>query len=173
MRVPTLQGIIRRRILVNFRAEPDVVQRLIPNGFRPKLHKDKAIVGVCLIRLEHIRPKFVPSFLGINSENAAHRIAVEWDVDGGSCEGVFIPRRDTDSTINAFVGGTLFPGEHNKADFVVVEDDIGIDFSMSSKDKMIKVVLKGMFANKLPTDSIFSALASHQRSSRKVLWATP
>jgi len=30
----------------------------------------------CLIRLKDIRPRFFPSFLGISSENAAHRIAV-------------------------------------------------------------------------------------------------
>ena len=99
------------------------------------------------------------SVFGLNSENAAYRVAVDWEEDGVPREGVFVPRRDTDSSINAFVGGTLFPGEHNKADFVVVEDDNGIDFSMNSQDKVVNVDLNGTFADRLPADSIFSDLS--------------
>ena len=76
MRLPVIRGLIRRRMLVNFRADPATVQRLLPAPFHPKLHAGQAIVGVCLIRLEQIRPAGLPPFLGIASENAAHRFAV-------------------------------------------------------------------------------------------------
>ncbi|NOT48922.1 MAG: hypothetical protein HOP17_14380 [Acidobacteria bacterium] len=158
MNIPTLRGIIKRRILVNFKSDPVAVQRLLPEGFRPKLHRGKAVAGICLIRLEHIRPKLAPEFLGLSSENAAHRIAVEWDEDGNTREGVFIPRRDTNSAINALAGGTLFPGEHNRADFTVVETGDRIDFSMKSRDDEIKVEVSGRFADELPKDSMFEKL---------------
>ncbi len=157
MKIPTLQGIIKRRILVNYRAEPSAVEKVLPKGFRPKLHKGKVIAGICLIRLEHIRPKLTPEFIGINSENAAHRIAVLWEENGKTREGVFIPRRDTNSFINATVGGTFFPGEHHKADFTV-EDVDEIDFAMQSKDKTVSVELKGKISESLPDNSIFSSL---------------
>ncbi len=64
MKLPTLQGIIKRRILVNFRADPETVQAILPDSFRPKLHNGKAIAGICLIRLEHIRPMHTPGFVG-------------------------------------------------------------------------------------------------------------
>lgn len=163
MRLPTLQGTIKRRILVNFRADSDRVQALLPDSFRPKLHHGKAIAGICLIRLEHIRPKHMPGFVGISSENAAHRIAVEWDEDGQTREGVFIPRRDTDSAVNAVAGGTLFPGEHNRADFSVSETDKGIDLSVASRDEKVKVDLSGTFSNDLPGDSIFDSLDESSR----------
>lgn len=79
MRLPTITGIIRRRMLVNFRVDPDVMQRLLPGRFRPKLHEDYAVAGICLIRLEHIRPKLLPPIAGLSSENAAHRVAVLWE----------------------------------------------------------------------------------------------
>ncbi|MBA2378487.1 MAG: DUF2071 domain-containing protein [Blastocatellia bacterium] len=158
MKIPTLKGIIKRRILINFRAEPDSVQRLLPQGFRPKLHRGKAVAGICLIRLEHIRPKMAPEFLGINSENAAHRIAVEWDENGETREGVFIPRRDTDSAMNSLVGGTLFPGEHNRAKFAVTETAEGLDFAMESRDEKVRLELKATFADELPKGSIFENL---------------
>src|SRR6266567_9057650 len=86
MRLPTIQGIIRRRILANFRIDPDVMQRHMPSRFRPKLHNGFAVAGICLIRLEHIRPKLMPEIVGLNSENAAHRVAVLWDENGATRE---------------------------------------------------------------------------------------
>src|ERR1700749_2901214 len=98
MRIPVLKGTIKRRLLVNFRVDPAVIQKLLPRPFRPKLQRGHAIAGICLIRLEHIRPAGVPEMLGLSSENAAHRVAVEWtDAAGVAREGVFIPRRDTGS----------------------------------------------------------------------------
>ena len=105
MQIPVIRGLIDRRILVNFRVNPDVLARVLPAPFRPKLVNGAGMAGVCLIRLKHIRPRFLPSFLGISSENAAHRIAVEWGDAGETKEGVFIPRRDTSSRLNTLLGG--------------------------------------------------------------------
>lgn len=159
--LPTIQGIIKRRILANYRADPDVVRGLLPTRFEPKLYRDNAIVGICLIRLEDIRPLHTPSFIGISSENAAHRIAVTWTDDvGASREGVFIPRRDTNSALNHLAGGRVFPGEHHLADFVIDDDGRTIDFAMSSVDGEVKVNLKARSTDSLPPDSIFDSLAS-------------
>ncbi len=159
MKIPTLQGIIKRRILVNYSAEPSVIQKVLPKGFRPKLYKQKAIAGICLIRLEHIRPKFLPEIIGINSENAAHRIAVLWEDEAGETrEGVYIPRRDTNSFINSTLGGKLFPGEHHKANFEVAENGNKINFGMKSEDETAWVKLAGRVSENLPENSIFSSL---------------
>src|SRR5690606_20449016 len=121
MKIPTLYGIIDRRILINYIADPVVAQKLLPYPLRPKLQNGKAIVGICLIRLKNIRPKGMPYFIGINSENAAHRFAVEWNENGETKEGVFIPRRDTSSLMNAIAGGRVLPGIHDKANLHVSE----------------------------------------------------
>ncbi|MDQ3009459.1 MAG: DUF2071 domain-containing protein [Acidobacteriota bacterium] len=76
MKLPAIEGIIRRRILVNYRVSPEVIQRLLPSRFRPKLYAGYAVAGICLIRLEHMRPQNLPAVVGISSENAAHRIAM-------------------------------------------------------------------------------------------------
>lgn len=94
MRLPKVHGVIRRRLLVNFRIEPTVVQRNLPAPFRPKLHEGHAIAGICLIRLEEIRPKRFPRMFGLSSENAAQRVAVVWEDDTGSHEGVYIQSAD-------------------------------------------------------------------------------
>jgi uncharacterized protein YqjF (DUF2071 family) len=158
-RLPVIEGLIKRRLLINFRADPAVVQRMLPAPLRPKLHCGHAIVGICLIRLEQIRPAAVPWLPGISSENAAHRIAVEWNDDTGAKEGVFIPRRDTGSLLNAAVGGRLFPGEHHHARFSVEEGLRRIDFKMRSRDSTTTVDVLAQQSTSLPAESCFSSLA--------------
>lgn len=134
MRIPTIHGYIDRRILINFVADPDVVKKIIPAPFRPKIYKDKAIVGICLIRLKHIKPKGLPDLIGVNSENGAHRIAVEWDEDNETKSGVYIPRRDTSLKLNAIVGGRFFPGKHYLAKFEVEEKNGNYHIGFKSSD---------------------------------------
>ncbi|MGH8048012.1 MAG: DUF2071 domain-containing protein [Chthoniobacterales bacterium] len=158
-RLPVIEGIIKRRLLINFRAEPVVVQRLLPASLRPKLHDGCAIVGICLIRLEQIRPAIAPLLPGISSENAAHRIAVEWTDDTGPKEGVFIPRRDTGSLLNAAAGGRIFPGEHHHARFEIEEGLRRIDFKMHSRDGAAIVEILAQQVRSLPAASCFSSVA--------------
>src|SRR5687767_7260771 len=117
MKIPTIIGTIDRRILINYQAEKEVIEKFLPAPFRPKLIEGKAIVGICLIRLRDIRPKGIPANVGLASENGAHRIAVEWLENDEMKEGVYVPRRDTSSRLNSLAGGRLFPGVHHLANF--------------------------------------------------------
>jgi Uncharacterized conserved protein (COG2071) len=158
MRIPVIRGLIDRRILVNYRVDPEVLARILPAPFRPKLVNDAAMAGVCLIRLKHIRPRFLPTFLGISSENAAHRIAVEWDHQGERREGVFIPRRDTSSRLNTLVGGKLFPGVHHHATFQVREHGDHYRIVLDSDDRQTHLLVDGHVSAALPKTSVFASL---------------
>jgi hypothetical protein len=143
--------------LINFTADPKDVKKILPSPFRPKLYKDKAIVGICLIRLKDLKPKGLPDFVGVCSENGAHRIAIEWDEDGQIKQGVFIPRRDTSIRLNTILGGKLFPGKHHLAKFNVIESNQNyhIDFT-SSDDTYISIDAKE--AKEFDKNSIFKTL---------------
>jgi hypothetical protein len=160
MRLPVINGLIRRRLLVNFRVDAVVMRRFLPATFRPKLHRGYAIAGICLIRLEQIRPGWLPRVCGLASENAAHRIAVLWDdPSGNSREGVFIPRRDTGSWLNHWAGGRLFPGEHQRADFAITDDGSRIAMSIRARDGRMSVLLRAQESETLPESSCFESLA--------------
>jgi len=164
MRIPTVEGLIKRRILVNYRVDAEVMRRFLPSRFRPKLQGGYAIAGICLIRLEAIRPEGFPALLGISSENAAHRVAVLWtEADGREREGVFIPRRDTSSVLNHVAGGRIFPGEHQFADFKVNDRKGKIDFAMKSRDGRVSVELRGSSSTTWPSASVFGSLAETSR----------
>jgi hypothetical protein len=158
MRIPVIRGVIDRRILVNYRVDPKVLGRILPNPFRPKLVNGAGMAGVCLIRLKHIRPRMLPSFVGISSENAAHRIAVEWDQKGERREGVFIPRRDTSSWLNTLVGGKLFPGVHHHAAFQVREQDDHYQIVLDSDDRQTHLLVEGQVSAELPKGSVFGSV---------------
>jgi hypothetical protein len=169
MPIPIIRGVIDRRILVNYRVDPEVLARMLPAPFRPKLVSGTGMAGVCLIRLKHIRPRFLPSFLGLSSENAAHRIAVEWDQVDQPKEGVFIPRRDTSSWLNTLVGGKLFSGVHHHATFQVLEQDGHYRIVQDSDDRRTHVLVEGSVATGLPNTSVFGSL---EEASGFFHWAT-
>jgi hypothetical protein len=162
MHLPVLQGTIRRRILANWRVDPGCLEKLLPHPLRPKCERGFAIAGVCLIRLEHIRPAALGAIpIGINSENAAHRVAVEWEEHGERKEGVFIWRRDSDSLLNPLAGGRLFPGVHGAATFEVRDDADGIDFQMNGADVSIR--LTATESDRLRASSAFADVSSASR----------
>jgi len=156
--IDRLRGLIRRRILVNFRVDPEVLRRLLPDGFEPKLVRGHAIAGICLIRLEDMRPTWLPTPLGRSSENAAHRMAaLRRDDRGGREDCVYIIRRDSGSSLNRLMGGRLFPGEHNAASFVVRDDGRSIDLDMFAADGAV-VELRAHATSALPSGSAFPSL---------------
>lgn len=159
MKIPVITGLIRRRILVNYRVAQTVVEALLPSNFRPKLVNGWSIAGICLIRLEEMRPEMLPKLAGVSSENCAHRIAVEWDDPGGAKEGVFIPRRDTSSRFNAWAGGRIFPGVHHHSSFTVNDCEGRISLKVTSHDQGEALVELDAFETmEFPRDSTFSSL---------------
>ena len=160
MHTPRIRGVIDRRILANYRVDPIVIKKVLPAPFRPKLVNGFAIAGICLIRLKQVRPFFFPIPWGLQSENAAHRIAVEWDSNGQVMEGVFVPRRDTSSWLNCLAGGRVFPGLQHHAKFKVHETKQDICVSMQSDDCMVGLTVEGTVAETIDSSSGFKSLSA-------------
>ena len=157
--LPVIEGVIARRLLLNFRVRPDLLAPLLPAPFRPKLIDGWAMAGLCLIRLENVRPKALPALLGLASENVAHRIAVEWDEADGTREGVFILRRDTNSRLNKLLGGRVFPGVQQLARFDTWESGrrLKIDITETDGQRLVRVAART--GEPWPTGSVFASLA--------------
>jgi Uncharacterized conserved protein (COG2071) len=164
MKIPTLKGVIKRRLLVNFRADPEIIRRIIPQPFRPKLHRDHSIVGVCLIRLEHIRPAGLPGLIGISSENAAHRIAVEWtDGRGQEREGVYVPRRDAGTQTDKLPSSSCFSSLSEASDFF---ESGGVGYSIthdSARLDGLKLNTLAWSVSALELESVYSSFYANHR----------
>jgi hypothetical protein len=158
MRLPTIRGVIDRRILLNYRVDPRVLKAILPSPFRPQVVHEYGITGICLIRLCEIRPKCVPRWIGLSSENAAHRIAVEWEHESASQSGVYILRRDTNLRLNVLAGGRLFPGVHHHARFRVQESGSHVQVAMRSDDGQVSMSVDAKISGTWPSDSLFPSL---------------
>jgi hypothetical protein len=158
MLIPVIRGVIDRRILINYRVDPEVLAKLLPPPFRPKIVGGAGVAGVCLIRLRHIRPRWLPAIAGISSENAAHRIAVKWGQGTEIREGVYIPRRDTSAWINTLAGGRLFPGTHHHARCRAEERDGAYNVRWDSDDGQTHVAIEAHEVGELRGSSTFSSL---------------
>ena len=155
MTAPTLAATIERRILVNYRVDPDVLAALLPPPFRPVVVAGHGVAGICLIRLSAVRPAGIPRAWGAGSENAAHRIAVEWDTADGPVTGVYIPRRDTSSRLGVVLGGRVFPGWQHPARFRVDEGDDHFRIEVSSRDGKVDLAVVARRADVVMAGSVF------------------
>jgi hypothetical protein len=158
MKIPVIRGLIDRRILVNYRVAPEALRKLLPEPFRPKLINEVGVAGICLIRLKEIRPSSLPAVFGVSSENAAHRIAVEWDENGAVREGVYIPRRDTSSRFNVLFGGRVFPVVQHHAQFQITENDDYFRVIVDGDDGKTHLAVEAEIASALPATSVFRSL---------------
>lgn len=160
MRMPfvVVKAVMDWRLLINFRVRPESLEPWLPAAFRPKLVHGWAMAGICLIRLEHLRPSWAPRWLGMSSTNAAHRIAVEWEEGGRRCEGVFIACRHTDSSINRLAGGRLFPGIHRAGTFCCRQSGSRHEVEFRSEEDGLTIRVVAQQTERLPVDSVFASL---------------
>jgi hypothetical protein len=153
--LPTLEGVIARRLLLNFRADPIVVRGMIPEGLELATVSGSAVVGVCLIRLEQLRPKGMPAFFGLAAESMAHRVAIRYPTRRGWGDGVFIWRRETDCPLIAQLGGRLFPGVHRAADFHVLESALRLTLDVLTDGGEADVAVQAVHADSWPGTPLF------------------
>lgn len=135
----TVRSHIRRRLLIGYRMDPALAAGMLPAGFRPQVVDDSAVAGVCVLGLESIRPAWWPAALGLRAENAAHRMAVEWDDAGSVRTGVFIFRRHSSSLVPVLLGGRMFPGVHERARFTRREGDGRFAMTMAARGESLSV----------------------------------
>jgi hypothetical protein len=71
---------------------------------------------------------------------------------------VYIPRRDTDSTLNVLLAGKIFSWPHFPAHFNVDERDGNFSVEMHSKDADTRVSVGAQLTNVFPTGSMFDSI---------------
>ena len=151
---------------MNYRVDPGIAARLLPASLRPQEINGWAVAGICLIRLGQVRPAWMPGALGVRSENAAHRIAVEWDGPRGRRTGVYIPRRDSDSLVGVAAGGRVFPGRLRRAAFDVRETAEDFEVAFAARDGATRVRVDAHLAGRLTGSALFAGLGEASKFFR-------
>ena len=158
MKIPIIRGVVRRRLLVNYRVDADVMKEWLPAPFEPMLHRGWAVAGVCLIRVEQMPRSLARFGRGLGSENAAHRVAVRWPEGSEIHEGAYVCASHTDSLLGHLARSGVLPGEQHRARFRVQDDGREIGLSMQSAGRSLVVELTGHAAAAMPPSSIFGSI---------------
>jgi hypothetical protein len=137
-----------RRILVNYRIDPDVAARVVPRPFTPDLVDGFAVGGLCIVQLRLRRP--MPQLPVVS---VAHRFAVT--VPDGT-PAVYVPRRDTSSAIASLAGGRLVPGVQQRAHITSRTDGSRTSVEIRSHDERMRVDLDAEVAARHPRSSVFA-----------------
>jgi hypothetical protein len=96
--------------------------------------------------------------MGMSSENAAHRVAVEWEAASGLRDGVFIPQRNTESMFNQALGGRVFPGVFSRSRFEVKENSDSVSIRIVDEEGIDQVRFAGDLAEGHEAHSLFATL---------------
>lgn len=158
MELPVLSGMIARRLLINYRVDPNALRKILPDSLKPIVIGGYASAGICLLKLRDIGLKYSPGLLKIDSENAAHRFLVQWREGGQNRCGVYIPRRDTDSRLNVWLAGKVFSWPHYEAQFDTKEDNGHYFVNVSSIDHRTNLQVKATKGKFFPSDSMFRSI---------------
>jgi hypothetical protein len=159
MKMSAIRGRIARRVLVNVRIRPDVLAKILPPMFKPRLVDGWAIGGICFITLDELRMPFLPAAIGLKSNNTAHRFAVySTDENGVEHDFVYVPRRDTDSKLSILVGKHCFPAELYEAKFDVEDHGTKIILNIASADSNADLKFAGTVTDNVATGSVFKSV---------------
>jgi len=154
---PSIEGICERRVIINFRVDPEFINKQLPAPFKLLTVKDYAIAGICLIRLKEMRPIGFPKQLGFSSENAAPRIAVQWAENGAFVSGAYIPKRYSSSSVNSSISGAFFPALFEHAYFECDESDAHYKILASSKIDGFELEVDAHQTTQLEPGSVFDS----------------
>lgn len=161
-----IEGIIDRRILVNYRIDPYYLEKILPPPFKPRLVNNYGLGGICLIHFKKMRPTWLPSLMGTSSENGTHRFCVEWKKNGTLYNGVYIKKRFTNSRLHEFGGEKIFPGKLAFSDFKVSEKKGYYSISFKCKDGEYACI-EAYEADQFPTNSLFKNIEEASKDFRK------
>ncbi len=114
MRVPTMQGVIERRLLINYRLDRDVAATMIPAPFQPQLVNGWAVDGICLIRLGQLRPAVCQHAWASRVRTLLIALPSSGTMRPDCGRACTSRTRHSGAVVNVAVGDRLFPGRHER-----------------------------------------------------------
>lgn len=112
----TMVGTLRRCWLFAFHTPAQDASRYLPAGLELVTRGSFAFWNVVVCRIEAMRPKYTPSFLGVSYWHAAYRLYVRFrPKTGDPIEGLYFLRSDCDNGPMSFLGNYLTDFNFHKA----------------------------------------------------------
>ena len=149
----TMKGRIERCWLFTFRTPEDHARALLPKPLDPVTREGWGFWNVVVCRVEAMRPRGLPAFLGMGYWHVAYRLYARF----GGEEGLHFLRSDCDSGFMAAMGNVMTDFNFHKATVEVREEGDGVGIAVDVPGGTAEAALRRRGARR-PEGSLFASL---------------
>ncbi|MEK6234371.1 MAG: DUF2071 domain-containing protein [Planctomycetales bacterium] len=155
----TMWGRIDRCWLFTFQTPPEEVASLLPAGMELMIHNGKAFWNAVVCRVGAMRPKPLPSLVGVSYWHVAYRLyASVRPTVGEPIPGLYFLRSDCDSRLMAWAGNLMTDFHFHAAGIKVHETERRVEISIDVPGGSASVIVDRSESPVLPEGSAFGSL---------------
>jgi hypothetical protein len=155
----------RHVLAITFAFPPEVLQPFVPKGLTLDTWRGNAFLAIALVQTEHLRPIFLPAFIGRSFFLSGYRIFTRL-ADAQSLRGLKILRSDTDRMLMVNAGNLLTHYNYRLCDAALEECDNLIHWRVQTSHAEADLDVAAYLADdaaQLPAGSPFSTVAEARR----------
>lgn len=98
-RLARATGMLEDTVLLNYRTDAEVLRRLLPEPFEPRLVDGYGLMGVLMYRLRDLECERSMGLPSPPSEHVLYRIAVSWQQGGRRYHGMYVLRHEVNTRL--------------------------------------------------------------------------
>lgn len=98
-RLAQATGVLENTVLLNFRTDAEVLRRLLPSPFEPRLVDGYGLVGILLFTMKDLTCETTMGFPSPPSDHVLYRIAVSWKQGGRTFHGMYLLRHEVNTRL--------------------------------------------------------------------------
>jgi len=156
----TVVGTIERCWLFVYQTPADEARALVPGALELVTQGGCAFWNIVVCRLQAMRPRGFPPFLGASYWHVAYRFYVRFHpASGPPIEGLYFLRSDCDSSLMTVMGNALTDYHFHAAGVHVVDDGAQLRLAIRSPEAAARAILDRTQPPVLLEHSIFPSLA--------------
>lgn len=157
-RLAQATGVLENTVLLNFRTDAEVLRRLLPSPFEPRLVDGYGMVGILLFTMKDLTCETTMGFPSPPSDHVLYRIAVSWKQGGRTFHGMYLLRHEVNTRLPVRQRRRgLFPVVGIPVRWHKVSDSGSIEWTLKSKTKT-KLHIKAKLSSCFSGGSVFGSL---------------
>ncbi|WP_166831542.1 DUF2071 domain-containing protein [Thalassoroseus pseudoceratinae] len=159
-------GTVFRRFLISYPVDPHILADYLPPGAECVTHNDCAWVSACFVRMDDMRPSFLPRWMGMGFNYLIHRTRARLPFpDGKLREAVLVLQPNINRPLLSTFGSLLTGVGFKTRQIDFSEDDADWRIQMNHRGKLLfdAEIPKASCSERIVPDSQFSSASEADR----------
>lgn len=157
-RLAQATGVLENTVLLNFRTDAEVLRRLLPSPFEPRLVDGYGMVGILLFTMKNLTCETTMGLPSPPSDHVLYRIAVSWNHGGRTYHGMYLLRHEVNTRLPVRQRRRgLFPVAGQPVRWHKEPGSQQFEWTLKSKTKT-KLQISASVSSSFSSGSVFSSL---------------